>query len=389
MDKDNHEGDGAPPRADARMPSLNGIRVVDLSRVLAGPFCTQILGDHGADVIKIEPPTGDETRTWGPPFDGDTAAYYMGVNRNKRGIVLDLAQPEQREKLLGLLADADIVVENFRSGTMVRWGLGYETLAARFPKLIYCKISGFGDDGPLGGFPGYDAAVQAISGLMSVNGERGGDPLRVGVPIVDMVTGFNAALGILLALQARAGTGKGQLVEATLFDCALSILHPYMTNYLHSGNVPARSGNAHPNITPYDQFETRTGSIFLAVGNDRQFAKLCELMNRPDLRDDPRFRTNRDRNGHRDALRCELEALLREADGSTLAIELIRAGVPCAPVLGLGEIARHPHTAHREMLISIGDYQGVGAPIKLQDTPASYRRRPPMLGEHDGEILAD
>lgn len=370
-------------------PSLSGIKVVDLSRVLAGPFCTQILGDHGADVIKIEPPVGDETRTWGPPYEGDTAAYYMGVNRNKRGIVLDLSRTDQREKLLGLLEDADIVVENFRSGTMERWGLGYETLAARFPWLIYCKISGFGDDGPLGGFPGYDAAVQALSGLMSVNGEKGGEALRVGVPIVDMVTGFNAALGILLALQARARSGKGQRVETTLFDCALSILHPYMTNYLHSGKEPVRSGNAHPNITPYDQFATRTQSIFLAVGNDRQFAKFCELVGRSELQHDPRFRTNRDRNENRDALRGELETLLSESDGSALAIKLIEAGVPCGPVLGLRDIASHPHTAHREMLVSIGDYRGVGAPIKLQATPARYRRRPPALGEHDEEVFTD
>lgn len=369
-------------------PALSGIRVIDLSRVLAGPFCTQILGDHGADIIKVEPPVGDETRTWGPPFEGDTAAYYTGVNRNKRGIVLDLTKTEQREILLHLISNADILVENFKSGTMERWGLGYKALSAKFPSLIYCKISGFGDDGPLGGLPGYDAAVQAMSGLMSVNGEKGGDPLRVGVPIVDMVTGFNAALGIMLALQARGRSGKGQLVETTLFDCALSILHPYMINFLNSGNLPARSGNAHPNITPYDQFATRTASIFLAVGNDRQFVKFCELMNRQDLRDDPRYRTNRDRNENRDSLREELEMLLSKVDGSALAADLIKNGVPCAPVFDLREITQHPHTTHREMLVSIDDYRGVGAPIKLQSTPARYRLRPPTLGEHNDEILA-
>lgn len=207
--------------------ALARLRIIDLSRVLGGPYATQILADHGAEVVKVEPPSGDETRTWGPPFDGDTASYFLGVNRNKLGVTLDLTQPDDRERLLGLLEHADAVVENFKIGTMERWGLGFDVLHTRFPRLVYCRVSGFGADGPLGGLPGYDAAVQALAGLMSVNGEAGGAPLRVGVPIVDLVTGLNAALGVLMALRERDASGRGQFVESTLFDCALSILHPH------------------------------------------------------------------------------------------------------------------------------------------------------------------
>jgi len=358
--------------------ALDGLCVVDLTRILGGPFCTQILGDHGADVIKVEPPQGDDTRSWGPPFVGDASAYFLGVNRNKRGIKLDLGHPAGIEMLLSLLEEADVLVENFKPGTMERWGIGYEqTLLARFPKLVHCRVSGFGSDGPLGGLPGYDAAVQAMAGLMSVNGEEEGPPLRIGVPIVDMVTGLNAAIGILLALQERGRSGKGQFVEVALFDSAVSILHPHMANFLASGITPIRSGNAHPNIAPYDLFTTATVPIFLAVGNDSQFNKLCDHLGCSDLADDPRYVSNPARNEHREALKLNLTQLFLGEDGHQLAKSLMQAGVPCAPVLSLPEVVGHSHTTHREMIVKIGDYTGVGTPIKLSRTPAQYRLAPP------------
>jgi len=368
--------------------SLHGLRVVDLSRVLGGPYCTQILADHGAEVIKIEPPGGDETRGWGPPFDGDTASYFQGVNRNKLGAVLDLTQPVERERLLALLETADVLVENFKIGTLERWGLGYEAvLRERFPRLVHCRVSGFGADGPLGALPGYDAAVQAMCGLMSVNGEAGGPPLRIGVPIVDLVTGLNAALGILMALRERETSGRGQFVESTLFDCALSILHPHTPNYFYSGKQPQRTGNAHPNITPYDMFQTGNGAIFLAVGNNTQFAALCRLIDAPRLAGDPRFADNNLRSQHRCQLRTELEQYLSAWDGAQLADTLVRGGVPCAPVLGVDAALAHPHTAHRAMKVEQGTYRGIGSPIKLSRTPATYRSLPPALGEHTAQVF--
>jgi crotonobetainyl-CoA:carnitine CoA-transferase CaiB-like acyl-CoA transferase len=352
--------------------ALAGITVIDLSRVLGGPYCTQMLGDHGADVLKIEPPQGDETRVWGPPLADGSAAYFHGVNRNKRGLVLDLKTDAARDALLGLLEGADVLVENFKPGTMEGWGLGIDVLAARFPRLVHCRISGFGADGPLGGLPGYDAAVQAMTGLMSINGDADGVPTRLGVPVVDMASGLNAAVGILLALVERNRSGRGQFVDITLFDCALSLLHPHSVNYLSSGVVPGRSGNAHPNIAPYDSFVCADGAIFLAVGNDGQFGKLCAMLGTPGLAADPRFVTNRDRTAHRDALKAALEARFAAEAAAPLAERLIAGGVPCAPVLTVAQALAHPHTAHREMIVP-GAFPGIAAPVKLSRTPASYR----------------
>jgi crotonobetainyl-CoA:carnitine CoA-transferase CaiB-like acyl-CoA transferase len=359
---------------------LSGLKVIDLSRVLGGPYCTQILADHGADVLKIEPPQGDETRGWGPPFDGDGAAsYFLGLNRNKRGATMDLNEPLQREALLGLLAAADVLVENFKTGSMEKWGLGFDTLHAKFPRLVHCRVSGFGADGPLGGLPGYDAAIQALTGVMSVNGEAGGEPLRVGVPVVDIVTGLNAALGVLLALQERERSGKGQFVESSLYDCGLSLLHPHSANWLlDNGRVPKRAGNAHPNITPYDTYATQTEPIFLAVGNDKQFATLCRMLGDESMAQDPRFVDNATRGKHRTELRAFIEGRLSHQDGRQFADTLIRAGVPCAPIQRLDQALQHPHTAHRGMVVRIGEgYQGVASPIKLSRTPATYRLAPP------------
>lgn len=358
--------------------ALQGIRVIDLSRVLGGPYCGQVLGDHGADVLKVEPPQGDDTRAWGPPFQNGVASYYLGLNRNKLGMQLDLASPAGQAVLLGLLEGADVLIENFKTGTMEKWGLGYEDLAKRFPRLIHCRVSGFGADGPLGGLPGYDAAVQALTGIMSVNGESGGDCLRVGLPVVDLVTGLNAALGVLLALQERARSGQGQFVEASLFDCGLSLLHPHAANWFLDGKKPGLTGNAHPNIYPYDAFPTRTVPIFLAVGNDRQFSLLCQHLQSGHLASDERFGQAGARSVHRQALRQLLEQALAGHEGAQLAEALMQMGVPCAPILSVDAALQHPHTQHREMVVHIGDdYTGIASPIKLSRTPATYRHAPP------------
>ncbi|WP_215908918.1 CaiB/BaiF CoA transferase family protein [Phreatobacter stygius] len=367
---------------------MAGVKVIDLSRVLGGPFATQILGDHGAEVIKIEPPGGDETRAWGPPFQDETASYFLGVNRNKRGLALDLGQPVAREVLLRLLEDADVLVENFKTGTLEKWGLGYaDVLADRFPRLIHCRVSGFGADGPLGGLAGYDAVIQAMAGLMSVNGEADGAPLRVGLPVVDMVTGLNAVIGILLALNHRKSTGRGQFVEAALFDSGLSLLHPHAANFFLSGRASRRTGNDHPNIAPYSVFATGGQPIFLAVGNDRQFARLCAAIGAAGIATDRRFLSNGARVANRDALRMALEAALAGHDGAELAARLIQAGVPAGPVLGVDEALAHPHAQHRQMVVSQDGYRGVGAPVKLSETPASYRRTPPAFGADSLAIL--
>jgi crotonobetainyl-CoA:carnitine CoA-transferase CaiB-like acyl-CoA transferase len=358
--------------------ALQGIKVIDLSRVLGGPYCTQILADHGADVLKIEPPQGDETRDWGPPFDAQgTASYFLGLNRNKRGMTMDLYDPAQREALMKLLADADVLVENFKTGSMEKWSMGYETLHAKFPRLIHCRVSGFGADGPLGGLPGYDAAIQALSGLMSINGEKDGDPLRMGIPIVDIATGMSAAMGILLALHERSKSGKGQFVESSLYDNGLALLHPHSANHLLDGRVPGRSGNAHPNIVPYDTFATGTDPIFLAVGNDRQFATLVQTLGAPELANDPRFINNGQRNINRIALKAALEEKLALFACKPLADQLVRAGVPCAPIQDVRAAISDEHTQHRQMVVQIGDYKGIASPIKLSRTPASYRLPPP------------
>jgi len=370
--------------------ALAGLKVIDLSRVLGGPSCTQILGDHGAEVIKVEPPQGDETRGWGPPFSGDAASYYIGVNRNKRGMALDLAKPEARTVLFRLLEGADVLVENFKTGTLERWGMGYDAvLKEKFPRLVHCRISGFGADGPLGGYPGYDAAVQGMAGLMSLNGEPEGEPLRVGVPVVDLATGLNAALAIMMALQERQRSGKGQLVEATLYDCAVGLLHPYAANWFLSQKPTKRTGNAHPNVSPYDQFHTKTKPIFLAIGNNRQFARFCAEIGKPELVQDARFRDNKDRVVNRAALRQAIEGAMATIDGEALTMRLLDLGVPCGLVQELPDVLTHPHTLHRKMVFERGDYRGVGAPIKLSRTPAALRRTPPRFGEANREVLRE
>lgn len=379
------------PAPDLARGAVTGLKVVDLSRVLAGPLCTQMLADHGADIVKIEPPSGDETRGLGPPFDAaGQAAYFGAVNRGKRGMALDLSRAEGRAVVEALLQDADVLVENFLPGTMERWGLGYEAhLSARFPRLIYCAISGFGADGPLGGLPGYDAVLQAMCGLMSINGTQDSGATRVGVPIVDYVSGYNALTGVLLALAARERTGQGQRVEVTLFDTALGLLVPHAANWICSGNVPGRLGSAHPNIAPYDKFAAADGEIFLGILNDGQFRRFCQKVGRGDLLDDPRFRTNADRLSHVAALRTELERTLSGFESETLCRELMQAGVPAGPVNTVPQAFAQAHVAYRDMLVESEGHRAPGIPVKLAQTPGRAGRRPPGFGEHAREILAD
>lgn len=369
--------------------ALTTLKIIDLTRVLGGPYCTQVLGDHGAEVIKIEPPQGDEVRDWGPPFHEGDAAYFIGVNRNKRGMALDLTQPAGREVLLELLEDADVIIENYKPGTMEKWGLGYhEVLAARFPRLIHCRISGFGSDGPLGGAPGYDAIVQAMAGWFSVNGERGGNPTRLGVAMVDMGTGLYSAVAILMALFERQRSGLGQYIDMTLYDCAVSLMHPHVINYNMSGEVPVPTGNAHPNISPYETFRTRTVDIFIGAGNDRAFARLCDRIDAKELLDDPRFGSNSDRVANREPLKAELESRLVKIDGAQLAEELLASGLPAGPIYDTAQVVAHPHTQHREMIVEEDWYKMTGIPIKFSRTPGSVKSLPPRFSEHSRQILA-
>ncbi len=344
------EGKGLARSAGA----LAGVKVIDLTRVLGGPYCTMILSDHGAEVIKIEPPQGDEVRDWGPPFHDGDASYFIGINRNKRSLALDIGTPEGRAVLLRLLEGADVVIENFKPGSMEKWGLGYAAdLEPRFPGLIHCRISGFGGDGPLGGLPGYDAILQAMTGLMSVNGDASTGPMRLGTAIVDMGTGLYSAIGILMALQERARSGRGQYLDMTLYDCGMALLHPQAANYFLNGKRPAGTGNPHPNLVPYDKFSTRTCEIFIASGNNGQFRKLCEIIGRPDMADDPRFASNAERIVNRDALSENLAAAFAGQDGNELALKLISGGVPAGPVLPVDQSTAAPHTEHREMVTEL------------------------------------
>jgi crotonobetainyl-CoA:carnitine CoA-transferase CaiB-like acyl-CoA transferase len=370
--------------------ALAGVRVIDLTRVLGGPYATQILADHGADVIKVEPPQGDETRDWGPPFRDGAASYFVGVNRSKRMLALDLAKADGRDVLLRLLDSADVLVHNFKSGTLERWGLGYDQLLReRYPRLVYCQITGFGDDGPLGGLPGYDAAVQAVSGLMSINGLPETGPLRMGTPVVDLASGLNVVIGVVLALYDRERTGAGQAIDIALLDSAVSLLHPQGANYLMSGTVPGQLGNAHPNISPYDCFRTGTRPIFLAVGNDRQFRIMCELMEAPQLPDDPRFADNAGRLEHRDELRAELEELFAAHDGEQLADNLMRSGVPAGAVHDVAEVLESDQARHRDLVVEDGEYRGIGFPVKLSRSTPALQWGPRSFDADGPEILRE
>ncbi len=369
--------------------ALAGVRVLDLSRVLGGPLAAQTLADHGADVIKIEPPTGDETRAMGPPFLNETASIFINVNRNKRGMSLDLASEAGRAVLLRMLERADVVVENFKPGTMEKWGIGFDVLSRRFPRLIHATVTGFGADGPLGGAPGYDVMVQAWAGLISVNGSKQSGPLRIGIPVVDMAAGSNLVIGILLALYARERSGVGQHVEATLYDSAIGLTHPHAPNWFLSGKTPGLTGNDNPNISPYSLYHTNRSALYIAVGNDLQFARLCDVLGRPDLASDPRFTRNASRVANNAALTPIIEAEIAERDGPSLCQALLDAGVPAGLVQSIPEALNHPHTRHREMLIERDQYRWAGIPVKLSSTPGAVRTVPPAFNQHVDEILAE
>lgn len=371
--------------------ALTGLKVVDLSRVLGGPFCTQILGDHGAEVIKIEPPQGDETRGWGPPFDENgLSAYFSGTNRNKRSISLDIRQDEGKEILLKLLAEADVMLENFKTGSLEKWGLGYEDfLSKEFPSLIHCRVTGFGADGPFGGFPGYDAVIQAWAGLISINGSPESGQVRIGIPLVDLGTGMNAVIGILMAVNERHTSGKGQSVEASLYDTGIQLQHPHAPNYLMSGNPPKLTGNSHPNIAPYDLYETSTVPVFLGVGNHGQFTKLCASLGEPELANDPRFANNVLRVKNRIDLNNALNQLFKNQEGVAVATQLLAAGVPAGAAMTVPEALNHPHTRHRNMVVEKDGYSGTGVAVKMSRTPGSVKSVPPGFGAHGRDILKE
>jgi formyl-CoA transferase len=371
--------------------ALQGLKVIDLSRVLGGPYCGQMLADHGAEVIKIEPPQGDETRLWGPPFDEEgISAYFAGINRNKRTMALDLSKEDGRAVLLRLLEGTDVLIDNFKTGTMEKWGIGYaDTLSGKFPRLIHARVSGFGADGPLGGFPGYDAMVQAASGLVSVNGSPEGGPVRIGVPVVDLSTGMNACIGILMALYERNRSGKGQFIDATLYDSAVALHQPQAPNYFMAGLKPRLMGNSHGSLAPYANFPTKGRNIVVGAGNDGQFRKLTQMLGKPALADDPRFKTNKDRIAHKAELEAELRALTKDRDGESLANELMRSGVPSSAVLEVPDVMEHPHTRHRGMVWEKDGYRNIGNPVKLSRTPAAARSKPKKFGLDTKAVLAE
>ena len=376
------------------MQPLQGVRVLDLSRVLAGPYCTMVLGDLGADVIKVEPPEGDETRGWGPPFAEGESAYYLCVNRNKRGIVINLKTDEGRKILRDLALQSDVLVENFRPGTLKKFGLDFETLHELNPKLIYCSITGFGQTGSMKDKPGYDFMIQALGGLMSITGEPDGEPMKTGVAVVDLFAGQNAIIAILAALQARTLTGRGQQLDIALFDSQLGWLANVASNYLISGKLPKRHGNAHANIVPYQSFQASDGWFAIAVGNDRQFVRLCDLIGKPEFAADEKFATNSARVQNRAELIPLLIDIFKAASVSDWLTKLDEAEIPCGPIQNFEQVFSMPVVGEREMLVkmehpTIGKLPLVGSPLKMSDTPVEFRLPPPLMGEHTEEVLRE
>jgi crotonobetainyl-CoA:carnitine CoA-transferase CaiB-like acyl-CoA transferase len=374
---------------------LDGLLVVDLTRVLSGPYCTMLLADMGARVIKVEhPDRGDDTRAWGPPFMGSESAYFLSINRNKESLTLDLKQEEARLVLERLLDRADVLVENFRPGTMARLGFDDETVARRWPRLISCSVSGFGQTGPRRDQPGYDAVIQAEAGLMSITGEPGGSPLRLGVAIADIVSGMFAAQGIAMALLARNRTGRGQRVDVGMLDATAALLTYQAASYFATGRSPERLGNRHPTIVPYETFEAADGEFVLAVGNDDLWRRCCVAIGLEDLSTDPRFETNRDRVANYEELRRPLAAHLRTRARDEWIALLTANGIPCGAVRSVGEVLDDPQLDARQMIetadhAALGVIRLLGVPIKLSSTPGRVRSAPPILGQHTDRILAN
>jgi crotonobetainyl-CoA:carnitine CoA-transferase CaiB-like acyl-CoA transferase len=369
---------------------LSGIRVVDLSRVLAGPYATMVLADLGADVVKVEHPRGgDETRSWGPPYAGGEAAYFLSVNRSKRSVALDLKAPEGRELALELCARADVVIENFRPGGAARLGLDYEAVRARRPDVVYCTISGFGRREP-SGRPGYDFIVQAESGLMAITGEPDGAPTKVGVALVDVLTGLNAATAILATLHRRATTGEGELIELSLLDSTFAALVNVAQNALVTGEEPERYGNAHPSIVPYEPFRAADGWVAVAAANDGLYARLCAAIERPDLAADERYATNEARVRNRTTLIAELARVFAERSTEEWVALLLAAGVPAGKIRGVGEALRAAATATaRVSHPTAGELELVAPPFSLASAGVREPEPPPLLGQHTAEVLAE
>lgn len=384
--------------------ALAGIRVLDLSRILAGPSAAQLLGDLGADVVKVEKPgEGDDTRKWGPPYvpgpDGypsSESTYYLCANRNKRSIEIDLASAEGQALVMRLLEKADVVIENYKVGGLKAYGLAYEQIKDRFPRLIYCSITGFGQTGPYAKRAGYDFLIQGMGGIMSITGEPGGGPMKVGVGIADVMTGMYASTGILAALHHRNQTGRGQYIDVSLLDTQVSWLINAGTAFLNSGQNPPRLGNGHPSIVPYQVFPTADFPMIIAVGNDGQFRKLCEAMDKSEWAEDERFKLNSSRVREREQLIPLMNETLqtRRRDDWIAALEGL--GVPCGPVNAIDQVFADPQVQHRGGIVELphpvaqsGSVKTMGNPLKLSETPIQYRHAPPVRGQHQQEVLND
>ena len=387
--------------------ALSGIRVLDLSRVLAGPYCTQMLGDMGAEIIKVERPfAGDDTRKWGPPymegFDGkptSESAYYLSCNRNKKSIAVDITTPEGQEIIHGLIAKSDVLIENFKVGGLEKYGLGYGQIKERYPSLVYCAISGFGQNGPLAEEPGYDFLAQGMAGMMACTGEADGEPMKVGVALSDIMSGMNAAIGILAALRHRDATGgkesgEGQMVDVALTDTTLASLTNIAQYYLTSGKLAPRLGNAHSSIVPYQVFEAADGHIIIAVGNDAQFARLAGFL-KQDWANDARFATNSARVENREALVAMIDELIKAKDGAYWIEQFEEINVPCGPVNTMDQVFEMEQIKARDMQINMGHPLSptpislVGSPIKMSETPAQYKSAPPVCGQDTGGVLKE
>jgi crotonobetainyl-CoA:carnitine CoA-transferase CaiB-like acyl-CoA transferase len=391
------EPTGSQPTGPQPTGPLRGLRVFDLTRVLAGPTCAQMLADLGADVIKIERPgAGDDTRGFAPPVMPGTkeSAYFVGVNRNKRSVTLDIGQKEGQEIALKLIASCDILVENFKVGALAKYGLGYEQLHAKFPRLVYCSITGFGQTGPYAPRPGYDSLIQAMGGVMSLTGEPDGLPQKVGVPVADLFAGLYGCIGILAALRHRDLTGQGQQIDIGMLDTHVAWLANQGMNYLATGENPARLGNQHPNIAPYQVFPTQDGHIVLSVANDPTFKRFCEAFNLTQMLEDPRFITNAARVNNRQLVTDTLTPVMMQHPTSWWVERLEDLKIGCGPINKLSEVFEDPHVIARGMVLEMAHSSGetvkvIANPVKLSETPADYRIAPPLLGEHTEAILAE
>ena len=381
---------------------LDGVRVLDLSRILAGPWASQMLADLGADVIKIERPgSGDDTRGWGPPYmpgtdsdAGGESAYFHGANRGKRSVCIDISQSEGQALIRELALVSDVLIENFKVGGLRRYGLDYASLSRHNPRLVYCSITGFGQDGPYAGRAGYDFMIQAMGGIMSVTGEPDGQPMKIGVALADVLTGLYAANAIQAALLQQRASGEGQHIDMALLDVQVAALANQAMNFLASGESPRRLGNAHPNIVPYQAFETGDGYIILAVGNDAQFARFCRLAERAELAEDERYRSNSARVKHRDLLVPQVAEIMRGKSSGEWLQALNGEGIPCGPINEIGQVFDDPQVRHRGLRLELdhalaGKVASVANPIRLSRTPIEYDRAPPMLGEHTDRVLEE